>query len=130
MSPTAPPANAAATSDASDLRGKIGFLLVRVIVPLWVLAGALFKLWERNPKLLPGPVRDVSRSIATWFGVGENGFGEFLDHTLRFLIGTELLLVLVMLFAPRLARAAAIFILSIFVLVLIGVLLQGGDKCG
>lgn len=123
-------ASNAPAESASNLRGTIGFLLVRGIVPLWVLSGALFKLWERNPKLLPKPVLDVSRSMSGWFGVPEGEFGTFLDHTLRFLIGTELLLVAVMFFAPKLARLAAIFTLSVFVLVLIGVLRLGADKCG
>ena len=37
-----------------------GTLLVRVIVPLWLIAGGAVKLWERNPQLLPKPVTDVT----------------------------------------------------------------------
>jgi len=111
-------------------RHLIGFALARIIVPLWILAGAVFKLAERNPKLLPGPVRDVSISIAEFAGVPEAQFGAFLDHTLRFLIASEFVLVAVMFFVPKLARPAAILTLSIFVLVLIGVLSAGGDNCG
>lgn len=115
---------------SSSLRGTIGLILVRLVVPLWVLVGALFKLWERNPKLLPEPVRDATVHVAGLLGVPADNLGAFLDSSLRFLIGTELVLVLIMLLVPRLARAAAIFTLSVFVLVLIAVLWKGGDSCG
>jgi len=113
-----------------DVRGTIGLLLVRFIVPVWIAAGALFKLWERNPKLLPEPVRNVSLWIAQRVGVKGDDLGAFFDHTLRFLIGTELALVLVMLLLPKFARLTAIFVLTMFVLVLVGVLIGGGDDCG
>lgn len=116
-------------ADAS-LRGTIGILLVRLVVPLWVLAGALFKLWERNPKLLPEPVRNVSLWIAQQLKIPSDDLGTFLDHTLRFLIGTELALVLVMFLIPKLARLAAIFTLLVFIAVLTGVVLAGGADCG
>lgn len=124
-------ASAAPPSQAAESpRHLIGFALARVIVPLWVLIGAVFKLIERNPKLLPGPVRDVSISIAEFAGVPDVQFGTFLDQTLRFLIASEFALVAVMFFVPKLARTAAILTLSLFVLVLIGVLAAGGDDCG
>ena len=37
-----------------------GTVLCRLVVPAWILAGAAFKLWERNPQLLPKPVTDVT----------------------------------------------------------------------
>ena len=124
------PSTSSSAPVPSALRGTIGLILVRLVVPLWVLAGAIFKLWERNPKLLPEPVRDATVRVAGWLGVPGDNLGAFLDSSLRFLIGTELVLVLIMLLVPKLARAAAIFTLSVFVVVLIGVLWKGGDNCG
>jgi hypothetical protein len=41
-------------------RNRLGRVLARAVVPAWILAGASFKLWERNPQLLPKPVTDVT----------------------------------------------------------------------
>ncbi|HMN97161.1 MAG TPA: hypothetical protein PKC43_11785 [Phycisphaerales bacterium] len=117
-----------AASGRSSTVAIIGTLLARVIVPLWVLAGAGFKLAERNPNLLPPPVRDTAFWIANAIGVADRGI--FIEQTLRFLIATEFLLVAIMFFVPRLARLAAIFTLTMFVLVLTGVILSGAAACG
>lgn len=124
-------------ADDSDLPGAArpasplaitGTLLARFIVPLWVLAGAAFKLYERNPMLLPPPVLDTSFWIADTLGIADRA--AFIEHTLRFLIATELVLVAIMFFVPKLARLAAIFTLSIFVLVLARVIASGAASCG
>ena len=39
------------------------FYICRLAVPLWLLAGAIYKLIERNPKLLPPPVFSVVQSM-------------------------------------------------------------------
>ena len=46
----------------------IGVLLCRVIVPAWVLAGAIFKLAEMNPNLLPPPVLSTTGWIGSSLG--------------------------------------------------------------
>src|SRR5262245_58353641 len=102
-----------------------GALLCRVVIPLWVLTGAVFKLIERDPKLLPKPIIDLVVGIGSAMGLDDRGLGVFLEQSLRFLIGTELLLVALMFFVPRLARPVAIFTLSVFVLVLL--VLLGGE---
>lgn len=104
----------------SGPRAVLGTLLVRFVVPLWLLAGASFKLSERNPNLLPLPVRDVVSWLHERVGasLGMNNV-EFLLFSMRAMIGVELMLVGVMFFVPKLARTAAVLILSLFCVVLL-----------
>lgn len=97
-----------------------GTLLCRVIVPLWVLAGAAFKLYERNPGNLPSGIRDLSKAM---------NFYD-LDTLLRVLIGLEFFAVGVMFLLPRFARAMAIFMLSCFCIILIREIVTGAATCG
>ena len=98
-----------------------GTLLCRVIIPLWVLAGAAFKLYERNPGNLPSGVRDLFKKT---LGVQD------LDTLLRVLIGCELFAVGVMLLLPRFARPMAIFMLVCFCLILTYEIATGAATCG
>ena len=115
---TPPPASASASS-------IIGWITCRIVVPLWVLTGAIFKLNELDWKLLPPPVR----STCEWIG---SGLGQdpdlWLGFSMRFLIGTELLLVGLMFASTRLARPLAAAVLTLFVVILITVLAQGYDS--
>ncbi len=100
---------------------RVGQILSRVVVPAWVLTGALFKLTEATPKLLPPktilPLADKA--------------GIDLYLLLAIVIGLEFLAVAVMLCISRLARPMAIFILSVFCLILIGEMVQGNVvSCG
>lgn len=97
----------------------IGFALSRVVVPLWVLAGASFKLYERTPTNLPSVIVKTARDMQL-----------DLDQLLRVLIGLEFFAAAVMLFIPRLARSMAIFMLSCFVLILLGEMYRQATKCG
>ena len=97
-----------------------GALLCRLIVPLWVLAGASFKLYERNPANLPSGIRATAKSMG-W---------ENLDTLLRVLIGCELFAVAVMILLPRFARAMALFMLSSFCAILIWEIARQATKCG
>ena len=38
---------------------KIGFMLSRVLIPLWILTGAVFKTVESTPSLLPPTIHGV-----------------------------------------------------------------------
>lgn len=116
--PAAPSVSAARAPAAS--RQVFGSVLCRLIVPLWVLAGAAFKLYERNPANLPSVIRDLSRSSGL----------ENLDTLLRVLIGLELFAVAVMFLMPRFARAMAVFMLSCFCAILIGEIATGAATCG
>ncbi len=91
----------------------------RLIIPLWVLAGASFKLAERNPKLLPAPVLEPVLALGSALGL--TGV-EWLDNAMRAIIFLELALAAIMLAMPRLARVAAIVTLVVFCAVLFGVL--------
>ncbi|MCA9283784.1 MAG: hypothetical protein KDA22_01115 [Phycisphaerales bacterium] len=110
--------------------GTIGTLLCRVVVPAWLFAGAAFKLWERNPKLLPKPILDTIVLIGKPLQLDDAGFAQLLSTSMRFLIGLEFVFVAVMLFVPLLARKAAIFVLALFNLILICLLTQEYQKAG
>ncbi len=100
---------------------RIGQILSRVIVPAWVLTGAVFKFMEATPRNLPG------KTILTL----ADRFSLDLNWTLAVLIGLEFMAVAVMLCLARLARPMALFVLSVFCLVLIGEMVQGNvTSCG
>ena len=106
--------------DATDARvSKVGFVLTRVVVPLWILTGALLKLAERTPKLLP-------RNI--WM-TGDR-IGIDLYWLLAGLIVLELLAIGLMWFAPRLAKPTAVFMLVCFCVILLAEILSGNTACG
>ena len=103
------------------MQAKIGQILSRVLVPGWVLTGALFKLSEASPKLLP---RETILKVADNLGID-------LYLLLAVLIGLEFFAVAVMLCISRLARPMAIFILGVFCLILIGEMALGNlTDCG
>lgn len=97
----------------------VGLILARVIVPLWVLTGAVFKLAKKTPTLLPENI---------WRGADDLQIN--LYWLLAALIAIELILVGVMFFLPKLARLAALFITGVFCIVLIGELAAGHTSCG
>jgi hypothetical protein len=99
---------------------RIAVILAQVVVPLWALTGALFKLYERNPGDLPGVIRALAKSWQI----------DNLDHLLRTLIGLELFAAGVMLLVPRFARAMAIFMLTMFCAILIAEIQRQATKCG
>ncbi|MHC5023493.1 MAG: hypothetical protein ACYTGG_06220 [Planctomycetota bacterium] len=103
----------------SPAASKIGIVLTRVIVPLWVLTGAIFKLVEKTPKLLP---REI------WVNANEVGIN--LYWLLATLIALEFLAVGVMLMVARLARLMAILMLGAFCLVLLNEMRVGNTTCG
>ena len=117
------------TETSSPCKGSlIGTVLVRLVVPLWLLAGASVKLYTLNPKLLPEPVLLVVRDSARIFGI-EN-LSWWLGTSLRTMIAVEIMLALVMISAPRLARFAASFILTIFLAVLVATMAMAARRDG
>lgn len=107
-------------NSTGNFAATAGFLLTRVIVPLWVLAGATFKLIEANPANLP---KQIWRNAAD--------LGIDLEWLLVALISIEFLMAAMMIFIARLARPAAVFMLSIFCLVLLNELRTGNfESCG
>ena len=96
-------------------------VLCRIVVPAWVLTGAVFKLLETSPRLLP------SKTIL----VPADSLGINLYWLLATLIAVEFAAIAVMVLLGRFARAMAIFVLSVFCLILIGEMAQGNlTSCG
>ncbi len=98
----------------------MGLVLVRFLVPLWVLAGATTKLVERSPKLLPEHLRGLLESI-----------GLDLHIALSIFLTIEFAAIAVMVLVPRLARITAVFMLGVFSLVLLYEIFNGNvTSCG
>jgi hypothetical protein len=109
----------------------VGSLLVRVVVPAWLLTGAAIKLQERSPMLLPSPVRDALKGVANLMGRGgEADFASFLDVALRVIVSGEFALAAAMITLPAWSRRIAIPMLSLFVLILLTVVARGEASCG
>jgi hypothetical protein len=104
-----------------------GTVMCRVVVPTWVFAGASFKLFERDPQLLPPPVLDVVRQLGSAVGAD---LPTFLMFSMRAMIAVEFAAVAVMVLFPRLSRLVAGAILGLFLVVLSAVLWQGYQKGG
>jgi hypothetical protein len=97
----------------------LAVILARVVVPLWLLVGAILKLVDASPTHLPA-------ALIKWFG----GLGIDLMFVLQFSIGAELTVVGVMWLLPRLARLAGVVMLGSFLPVLLGDVLMGASSCG
>ena len=103
------------------MQAKLGQILSRVLVPCWVLTGALFKLYETSPRLLP---KETILKVADNLGID-------LYVLLAVLISLEFFAVAVMLCIAKLARPMAIFLLSVFCLILLGEMALGNlSSCG
>ncbi|MFK7961276.1 MAG: MauE/DoxX family redox-associated membrane protein [Phycisphaerales bacterium] len=120
---------APATSPASSPYGQLeapspfsllGMLLVRVIVPGWILAGAAFKTWEAAPRYLPA--------------TSVRGPASKLDIDLMWLllaiVIVEFIIAAAMILFARVARPLAIMILLAFCAVLVIELSSGQKSCG
>ncbi len=99
--------------------GALAVLLARVVVPLWLLVGAVLKLMDASPSHLPVP-------MIKWAGAA----GVDLGFLLRFSIAAELVVVGVMWLLPRLARPVGLVMLGAFLPVLVGEVLMGASSCG
>jgi hypothetical protein len=108
--------NQATTTEAA---GTVAVILARVVVPLWLFAGAVLKLVDLSPSYLPA-------ALIKWLG----GNGVDLMFVLRFGIAVELIVAGVMVLVPPLARWAGIVMLGAFLPVLIGDVVLGADSCG
>jgi hypothetical protein len=109
--------------------GLPGTLLCRIVVPGWILAGAGFKLWERNPQLLPKPVTDVTDFLFTgMLGIPKE---TYLDPAMRGMIAAEIAAAILMLVAPvQAARAIGALMLTLFCTILGVLILSGAASCG
>jgi len=103
----------------SGVAGTVAVVLARVVVPLWLSAGAVLKLVDLSPTHLPA-------AMIKWCG----GLGIDLMFVLRFEIAAELIVAGVIVLLPPLARWIGVAMLTAFVPVLIGDLLLGASSCG
>ena len=119
-------AHAPASARPGTLAGTV---LCRLVVPAWILAGASFKLWERNPQLLPKPVTDVTDFVfVRTLGIPRE---TYLEPAMRFMIVFEIMAALLMIVAPvQAARSLGISLLSLFCIILGVLLASGAASCG
>ena len=126
MHPT--PTTAAASH--SRAQGTLaGTLLCRIVVPAWILAGASFKLWERNPQLLPKPVTDVTDFLfVRSLGISREAY---LDPAMRGMVAVEIAAAILMFVAPvQAARLIGQLMLSLFCAILGVLIASGAASCG
>jgi len=127
--PSAPSSSPSASDrQTPTCRAKFGALICRVVIPLWLLAGAVFKLAERNPNLLPAPVKGAIFELHALLGIGT--LQEFMGLSMRSIIAVEFVLAAAMIFLPRVSRAAALATLALFIAILGWLVWTKQDQCG
>jgi len=104
---------------AGGVAGLMGTVLTRVVVPLWLLTGAVLKLADASPAHLPAV-------LVKWLGP----LGIDLMFVVRFSIAVELVVVGVMWLLPSLARPLGLLMLAIFMPILVGDVAMGASSCG
>lgn len=102
-------------SAAASIRGILGAALVRLVIPLWVLLGALAKYTAADPGRLPTWIQHVVSENTRDVMAAE----DTLTVILRAILCVEFVAVGVMLLIARFARLAAIVIMSVFCFVLL-----------
>ena len=108
-----------------------GTIMCRGIVPAWLFTGALVKLLDGTPALLPKPVRGIYTWMANLYGMGaEADLTRFFDIALRGTISMEFTLAAAMLLLPKFSRALAALVLMLFVGILTSVVISGDASCG
>ncbi len=103
----------------TSLADRAGIVVTRVLVPLWLLAGALTKLVDLSPTSLPTVLVKL---------MGASGVD--LGFVLRLSIAVELAAVAVIWLLPALARPVATVMLGFFFVILLGDLFLGASSCG
>lgn len=104
---------------AGGMAGLMGTVLTRVVVPLWLLAGAVLKLGDASPAHLPA-------ALVKWLGP----LGVDLMFVVRFSIAVEFVVVGVMWLLPSLARPLGLLMLAVFMPILVGDVAMGASSCG
>jgi hypothetical protein len=103
----------------AGLRSTVSVLTARILVPLWILAGAL-------TKLASGSAADLPAALVKWAGAAHVD----LMFVLRFGVAVELAVVAVAWLVPSLARTVGIAMLTVFLPILAGDVLMGASSCG
>ena len=104
---------------SSLLLGTAGVIVTRVLVPLWLLSGAVLKLLDGSPSNLPSVLVKAL-----------GGSGIDLMFVLQLSIVVELVVVGIAWLLPQLARPATLVLLGAFLPVLVGDLVLGSSSCG
>jgi len=94
-------------------------LLTRILVPIWILAGAVSKLVENSPAQLPVALIKLAGSL-----------GIDLEYLFHMGVGVELAAAGVMIVAPSLSPLIAAGLLLLFFPILVGDLFLGASSCG
>ena len=107
----------------------LGTLLCRLVVPGWIIAGAGFKLWERNPQLLPKPVTDVTDLVfVKTLGIPRE---SYLDPAMRGMVAVEIAASILMFAGPaQAARIIGAGMLGLFCTILGVLIASGAASCG
>ncbi|HSL18873.1 MAG TPA: hypothetical protein VLB51_13280 [Methylomirabilota bacterium] len=105
--------------EPGKLRTVVAVAVIRVVIPLWLAAGAVLKLADGSPSHLPA-------ALIKWCGA----IGLNLRYVLELSIAVELIVAGVMVLLPTLARPVGTALLITFVPVLIGDLALGASSCG
>ncbi|MGY8753892.1 MAG: hypothetical protein ACKVIO_08355 [Phycisphaerales bacterium] len=109
-------------SGQAILFGWIGILLIRIVVPAWIIFGALQKALGGTPKSLPRSVLDAGSMV----GIDDHFF------LLASLVSIEFFFVACMLFCSKFAKRACIVMLATFLIVLAAEMFGYGnfESCG
>ncbi len=103
----------------SGAAATLAVVLARIVVPVWLATGAIFKLLDGSPSNLPA-------AVIKWLGALDVN----LVFVLRFGIAVELIVAGVMVLLPPLARITGLVMLGAFLPVLLGDVLLGASSCG
>ena len=123
--------NSSSSASAARTGSLFGTIMCRGIVPAWLFTGALVKLFDGTPALLPKQVRAVYSGIAKVVGMSaEADLTRFFDIALRGTISMEFTLAAAMILLPRFSRAIAALVLTLFVAILVSVVISGDASCG
>jgi len=123
--------NSSSGASAARTGSLFGTIMCRGIVPAWLFTGALVKLLDGTPALLPKPVRGAYTWMAKLVGMGaEADLTRFFDIALRGTISMEFTLAAAMILLPKFSRALAALVLMLFVGILTSVVISGDASCG
>ena len=123
--------NSSSSASAVRTGSLFGTIMCCGIVPAWLFTGALVKLLDGTPALLPKPVRGAYTWMANLVGMGaEADLTRFFDIALRGTISMEFTLAAAMILLPKFSRALAALVLMLFVGILTSVVISGDASCG
>jgi len=103
----------------SRLTTALGVLFCRILVPGWLLTGAVFKLYYRDPQSLPESIWRPAYELSV-----------NLDLLLRLIIAAEIVIAGIMFFSRRFSRLTAVALLVFFCIILVHELDIEAASCG